>query len=119
MKITPEIKAAIGKAIEHYGNVTQFAKNVGLAHSTVLFWQNGKTTEVSGRVWAQKLRPALLPFMDDPTFAPSQTEGDILLKEASAHIMEGLRLLVKVELAKIKFSPSNARLRQEDGKTGA
>jgi len=109
MKITPEIRAALQKAIEHHGNVTQFAKSVGLAHSTVLFWQNGKTEEISGRNWAQKLRPALLPFMDDTTaFAASPTEADLLLKEATAHIMQGLRLLIKSEISRISTLPAGS-----------
>ena len=38
MKITPSIIDAINKAIVYYGNVSQVAKNMGVAHSTVLFW---------------------------------------------------------------------------------
>ena len=68
MNLTPEIKEAIKKAIDLHGNVTQFAKHLGIAHSTVLFWLSGKTTEVSGRLWAQKLRPALLPFLGATAF---------------------------------------------------
>lgn len=69
MNLTPEIKEAIRKAIDLHGNVTQFAKHLGIAHSTVLFWLSGKTTEVSGRLWAQKLRPSLLPFLGASAFA--------------------------------------------------
>jgi len=75
MNITPEMKEAIKKAIDLHGNVTQFAKHLGIAHSTVLFWLSGKTTEVSGRLWAQKLRPTLLPFL-----GPSVFEGRALSK---------------------------------------
>lgn len=64
MKITPEIINALEKSIEHHGNVTQFAKSLGIAHSTVLFWLSGKTTEINGRIWAQKIRPALMPFIE-------------------------------------------------------
>lgn len=64
MKITPEIIHALQKSIEHHGNVTQFAKSLGIAHSTVLFWLSGKTTEINGRIWAQKLRPELSPFLE-------------------------------------------------------
>ena len=69
MNLTPEIKEAIKKAIDLHGNVTQFAKHLGIAHSTVLFWLSGKTTQVSGRLWAQKLRPSLLPFLGATAFA--------------------------------------------------
>lgn len=68
MQITPEIMEAIKKAIDLHGNVTQFAKHLGIAHSTVLFWMSGKTTEISGRLWAQKLRPSLLPFLGPSAF---------------------------------------------------
>ncbi len=69
MNLTPEIKEAIKKAIDLHGNVTQFAKHLGIAHSTVLFWLSGKTTQVSGRLWAQKLRPSLMPFLGPSVFA--------------------------------------------------
>ena len=63
MKVTPEILAAIDNAIEHYGNITQLAKHLGIAHSTILFWKNGKTTNISGQLWINKLRHELRPFM--------------------------------------------------------
>ena len=65
MKITPDIKESIKKAIDLHGNVTLFAKHLSIAHSTVLFWLSGKTTEISGKVWAQKLRPALVPWLQE------------------------------------------------------
>lgn len=64
MRITPEIASAIEKAIERYGNVSHFAKSLGIAHSTVLFWLSGKTASVSGDIWMRKLKPALEPFME-------------------------------------------------------
>ena len=63
MKVTPEILAAIDNAIDHYGNITQFAKHLGIAHSTILFWKNGKTGNISGQLWINKLRHELKPFM--------------------------------------------------------
>ena len=62
MDITPEIQDLLRKAIDYHGNVTQMAKSLGIAHSTILFWQSGKTKVISGRLWAQKLRPLLTPF---------------------------------------------------------
>ena len=64
MKITPDIIAAINRATDYYGNVSQVAKNMGVAHSTVLFWLSGKTTSISGHLWAGKIRPVLAPFLD-------------------------------------------------------
>lgn len=69
MKIDDGIRTAIRKAIDLHGNMTQFAKKMGIAHSTVLFWLSGKTAEVSGRLWAQRLRPELLPFLEGSAFA--------------------------------------------------
>jgi len=63
-KISNEIKKALDSAIAAYGNITQLAKEMGIAHSTVLFWQNGKTKSISGQLWRTKISPILLPFMD-------------------------------------------------------
>ncbi len=64
MKITPSVIDAINKATNYYGNVSQLAKNMGVAHSTVLFWLSGKTSNISGHLWMTKIRPVLAPFMD-------------------------------------------------------
>ena len=37
MKLNPDILEAIRRAVDHYGNTSQFAKEIGVAHSTVLF----------------------------------------------------------------------------------
>ncbi len=63
MKVTPEVKTVLQRTIEAYGNVSQFAKAVGVAHSTVLFWLSGKSPNINGRVWIKKIRPAVLPFL--------------------------------------------------------
>ncbi len=62
MKITPEVLDAVSRAAEHYGNVSQLAKTMGVAHSTILFWQSGKTTHISGKLWATKIKHILQPF---------------------------------------------------------
>ena len=61
--MTPELVELIDKAIDAHGNVTQLAKSMGIAHTTVLFWKSGKTKRISGKVWANKVRPALAGFM--------------------------------------------------------
>ncbi len=63
-KITQNMIDALEKAVDCYGNVSQLAKKMGIAHSTVLFWMSGKTRNISGRLWIEKIRPVLLPFMD-------------------------------------------------------
>ena len=78
MKVTPEILVAIDNAIEHYGNITQFAKHLGIAHSTILFWKSGKTSNISGQLWINKLRHELKPFMH-----PSPDQSRFLVREDS------------------------------------
>lgn len=63
MKITPQILAAVQRAVEHYGNTSQVAKTMGVAHSTVFFWLNGKTNSISGKLWQTRIRPVLAPFL--------------------------------------------------------
>ena len=41
MKVTPEILKALNRAKDYYGNTTQLAKHLGIAHSTILFWFSG------------------------------------------------------------------------------
>lgn len=56
---------ALKKAIEYYGNISQLAKEMGVAHSTILFWMSGKTKSISGLMWRSKIGPVLIPFMDE------------------------------------------------------
>ena len=63
MKLNSEIIQAIKDAIDYYGTASQFAKEIGVAHSTVLFWLSGKTTNISGSVWDRKVRRVLNRFM--------------------------------------------------------
>ena len=63
MNVTQDVKNALQRTIDAYGNVSQFAKAVGVAHSTVLFWLSGKSPNINGRIWMKKIRPALLPFL--------------------------------------------------------
>ena len=73
MNITPELRSVFHRVISEYGNPSQFAKSIGVAHSTVLFWLNGKSPSISGRIWIGKVRPALLPFLsreEQSLFAP-------------------------------------------------
>ncbi|MBO4647673.1 MAG: hypothetical protein J5806_05905 [Lentisphaeria bacterium] len=70
MKLNGNILDAIRKAIDYYGNTSQFAKKVGISHSTILFWLNGKTTNISGSIWDKKLRRKLRPFMTEPEPPP-------------------------------------------------
>ena len=66
MKLNPDILEAIRRAVDHYGNTSQFAKEIGVAHSTVLFWLNGKTTNINGTIWDKRVRRVLRKFMPAP-----------------------------------------------------
>ena len=63
MKITPQILLAVRRAVDYYGNTSQVAKAMGIAHSTVFFWLKGKTVSMSGKLWQTKIRPVLAPFL--------------------------------------------------------
>ena len=65
MKVTPEILKALNRAKDYYGNTTQLAKHLGIAHSTILFWFSGKTKNISGQLWCRLLKEELVPFMAD------------------------------------------------------
>lgn len=65
MKITPQILAAVQQAVEYYGNTSQVAKAMGIAHSTVFFWLKGKTSSMSGKLWQSRIRPVLAPFLQN------------------------------------------------------
>ena len=71
MKLNPEILDAIRKAVVYYGNTSQFAKKIGVAHSTVLFWLSGKTANINGTIWEKRVRRVLREFMNSK---PSSSE---------------------------------------------
>lgn len=83
MKISDEILDAVSRAAEHYGNVSQLAKTMGVAHSTILFWRTGKTTSMSGKLWNTKVKPVLAPFMAVPRMV-SETSAPYLPAPPSA-----------------------------------
>ncbi|OGV31747.1 MAG: hypothetical protein A2020_05505 [Lentisphaerae bacterium GWF2_45_14] len=72
MKITEEIKAAISKYAEKCGNVYQLSKKIGVSHSTILFWLDGRTENISGDVWHEKLYPLLRPYLHYRERSPAQ-----------------------------------------------
>lgn len=63
MLVTPMVKEILRTASNYYGNPASLAKMIGVAHSTVFFWLNGKTESISGSVWNKKVCPVLIPFM--------------------------------------------------------
>jgi SOS-response transcriptional repressor LexA len=63
MRITEEIREAVRKAADDSGNIYQLSKKLGIAHSTILFWLDGKTSKISGDVWYEKVLPALRAYL--------------------------------------------------------
>ena len=88
MKLNPEILAAINRAVEHYGNTSQFAKEIGVAHSTVLFWLSGKTSNINGTIWKKRVQRVLRKFMS-PAESQSGTLHDPAAAFASASAVRG------------------------------
>lgn len=91
MKITPQILAAVRQAVDYYGNTSQVAKAMGIAHSTVFFWLKGKTTSMSGKLWQSRIRPVLAPFLVADQFTNGgnyngnlHAESPLLLRENPA-----------------------------------
>lgn len=88
MKITPEILSAIRQAVDFYGNTSQFAKKIGVAHSTVLFWISGKTNNISGTIWDNRVRRELNKFLPKndrqqlPRLCESRSEFPLFKKNA-------------------------------------
>ena len=77
MKLNPEILEAIRKAVDYYGNTSQFAKKIGVAHSTVLFWLSGKTANINGTIWEKRVRRVLRDFMNSKS-SSQESSWDIL-----------------------------------------
>ncbi len=63
MEISAEIKDALERAIEYYGNIARLAEECDLHYSTVFLWVTGRTKRISGRIWAGNVRPILQRFM--------------------------------------------------------
>ena len=70
MKITQDILEAISRAADQYGNVSELAKAMGVAHSTIIFWRRGKTRSMTAKLWNTKVKPVLSPFM--PSFGVAE-----------------------------------------------
>lgn len=59
MKINEQILKAIERAVEESGNAYQLSLKLGISHSTVLFWLSGKTRNINGDIWFNRLEPIL------------------------------------------------------------
>ncbi len=88
MKITPEIRAVLERALEYYGNTAQLAKKIGVAHSTVYFWAMGRTENISGKLWNSKVRPVLEPFREPPAGQTADALQSMVLRESAQQVYQ-------------------------------
>ena len=82
MKITQEILDALSRAADQYGNVSELAKAMGVAHSTIIFWRRGKTRSMTAKLWNTKVKPVLSPFM--PVLAAAEPSAHYVGKTTPA-----------------------------------
>ena len=89
MVITDAIKDAIRAAIEKSGSLLCFSRSVGVAHTTVSYWLNGRTRKINSYVW-QNLLPVISEFLDSsksvsyPSGAAAAGNSGLMLRESSA-----------------------------------
>lgn len=64
MVISESIREAIRAAIEKSGSSLSFSRSIGVSHTTVSFWLNGRTRKINATVW-QNLLPRIQEFLPD------------------------------------------------------
>jgi len=62
MVITEPIRAAIQAAIKKSGSSHSFSRSIGVSHTTVSFWLNGRTRKINSTVW-MNLLPQIREFL--------------------------------------------------------
>lgn len=58
MVVTESIQKAIQAAVKKSGSVLSFARTIGVSHTTVTYWLNGRTRKINSTVW-QNLLPLI------------------------------------------------------------
>lgn len=92
MKISPEIKVALSSLIDgNYGTPTQLARAIGVAHTTVLAWLNGKADEISGDIWYERLEPLLRPYLADAQGSPAAAAGAPAIPASGLKFVQALK----------------------------
>jgi len=62
-EIDEGIRAALREAALDSGSVLSLSKRFGVSHSTVIFWENGRTKRIDGDVWREKVLPIIEPYL--------------------------------------------------------
>ena len=89
MVITESIQKAILAAVEKSGSLLSFSHSVGVSHTTVSFWLNGRTRKINSTVW-QNLLPLISEYLDPsesisyPCGAVAAGNTAFVLRERSA-----------------------------------
>ena len=63
MVITESIQKAIQSAIDKCGSLLSFSRSVGVSHTTVSYWLNGRTRKINSTVW-DNLHPLIREFLE-------------------------------------------------------
>lgn len=58
-KLDDRIRCALRRSAERCGSVLALSRLLGVSHSTVLFWLNGRIRNISTDLWLQKVFPVL------------------------------------------------------------
>jgi hypothetical protein len=63
MVITESIQNAIQAAVSKSGSLLSFSHSIGVSHTTVSYWLNGRTRKINSTVW-QNLLPQISEYID-------------------------------------------------------
>jgi len=69
MVITEEIRQAINTAIKQSGSALNFARSVGVSHTTVAYWLKGRTSKINPTIW-NNLLPQIRGYLGDMGTGP-------------------------------------------------
>lgn len=76
--IDENIKKILWSAVKKQGSVLHLSRLLGVSHSTVLFWLNGKIKSISTDLWSERV----YPFLEDEFIRhfPGMSVGEIRQK---------------------------------------
>jgi hypothetical protein len=85
MVITESIQKAVQAAIKKSGSVLSFARSIGVSHTTVTYWLNGRTRKINSTVW-QNLLPLISEDLDPGEamsypYNPTAASSNYVLRE--------------------------------------
>ncbi len=89
--IDENIKKILWNAIKKQGSVLHLSRLLGVSHSTILFWLNGKIKNISTDIWCEKV----YPFLEEEfiQYFSEMSVGEIRQKYCKGINENGLKLL--------------------------